>query len=164
MNYKAYTLEEATRRMERYCAYQERCHQEVRKKLREMRMIPVAIDQIIVHLLEHDFLNEQRFAEIFARSKFNQKSWGRLRIKAELKQRDISEYNTKLALRQLEESAYQDRFTHLAQKRWQQLRAETPATKRKKFVNYLQYRGWESQLIFDKLAEFDQTGAKLSSE
>ena len=42
--------------MEHYCAYQERCHKEVYQKLKEMRMIPEAVEQIIMHLLQHDFL------------------------------------------------------------------------------------------------------------
>lgn len=58
---KTYSLDEAKRTLENYCAYQERCHQEVYNKLKTMRMIPEAIDLIIVHLLEHDFLNETRF-------------------------------------------------------------------------------------------------------
>ena len=73
---KTYTLDEAQKRLERYCAYQERCHQDVRRKLTEMRMIPEAQDKIIVHLLDHDFLNEQRFVDAFIRGKF--------RIKKEL--------------------------------------------------------------------------------
>lgn len=87
---KTYTVEEAMRAIERYCAYQERCHQEVNTKLYNMRMIPEAIDNIIVHLLKHDFLNETRFAQTFVRGKFNIKKWGKQRLKLELKKRDIS--------------------------------------------------------------------------
>ena len=66
----SYTIEEAKRKLEHYCAYQERCHKEVVSKLRELQMIPQAIDVILVHLLDHNFLNETRFAETFARGKF----------------------------------------------------------------------------------------------
>ncbi len=76
--------------MERYCAYQDRCHQEVLGKLREMRMIPEAIDKIMGHLIAHGFLNEERFARSFVRGKFRIKKWGRVRITRELKNRDIS--------------------------------------------------------------------------
>ena len=87
---KTYTVQEATRKLERYCAYQERCHQEVRQKLQDMHMIPEAIDVIIVHLLEHNFLNEERFAKTFVRGKFRIKRWGRGRLTYELKKKDIS--------------------------------------------------------------------------
>ena len=88
----SYTLDEAKKKIARYCAYQERCHKEVNDKLREMGMIPAAIDQIISELITNNFLNELRFSEAFARGKFRIKKWGKSRIVSELKQRNISEY------------------------------------------------------------------------
>ena len=79
---KVYTVEEAQKKLEHYCAYQERCHQEVIQKLRQLKMIPSAIDRIIGHLIEHKYLNETRFSHI--------KKWGIERILRELKQRKIS--------------------------------------------------------------------------
>ena len=75
-HYKAYSLEEAKRKLESYCAYQERCHKDVVEKLRGMKMIPEAIDQIATHLIQENYLNEERFARSFARGKFNIKKWG----------------------------------------------------------------------------------------
>jgi len=57
----SYTLDEAKKKIARYCAYQERCHKEVNDKLREMGMIPAAIDQIISELITNNFLNELGF-------------------------------------------------------------------------------------------------------
>ena len=76
-----YTLSEASRKLEYYCTYQDRCHQEVSMKLRQMNMIPEAIDHIMGHLIKQDYLNEERFARNYARGKFNNKHWGRIRIK-----------------------------------------------------------------------------------
>lgn len=152
--HKTYTVEEAKRRLERYCAYQERCHKEVRAKLQEMRMIPEAIDLIVGHLLEHNFLNETRFAQAFARGKFRTKKWGKQRIVRELKLRDISAYNIKMALAEISDTDYNATFHDLAEKRWQQLERETNTTyKKKKFSDYLMYRGWESQWIWEKWAD-----------
>jgi len=83
---KTYTVEEAKRHLERYCAYQDRSHFEVLKKLREMQMIPMVIDAIVLHLIEHNFLNEARFAKSFVRGKFNIKKYGRIKITQGLKQ------------------------------------------------------------------------------
>ena len=73
MNYsrKSYTVNEATKKLERYCMYQERCHLEVITKLQTIGMIPEATDLIITHLIKNDFLNEERFSRSFARGKFN---------------------------------------------------------------------------------------------
>jgi len=152
--YKTYTVEEAQARMERYCSYQERCHKDVQKKLKEMRMIPEAIDQILFHLLQHNFLNETRFSQAFARGKFRIKKWGRNRIIQELKLRDISTINIKLALKELPESSYLETFETLYEKRLQEVSSEKNLQKKKKKIaDYLLYRGWESNMIFDKLSE-----------
>lgn len=152
--HKTYTVEEATQRMERYCAYQERCHKEVHQKLYGMRMIPDAVDQIIHHLLQHNFLNETRFAQAFARGKFRAKKWGRKRIVNELKLREISKYNIQIALKEIPDSEYYLTFETLAKKRLAQLSEEKNLQKkRKKFADYLFYRGWESDLVYGKINE-----------
>ena len=155
--HKTYTVEEATRRLERYCAYQERCHREVHQKLYEMRMIPEAIDQIIHHLLQHNFLNETRFAQAFARGKFRTKKWGRKRIVNELKLRGISKYNVQLALKEIPDAEYYKTFEALAEKRLAQLAGEKNLQKkRKKLADYLFYRGWESELVYGKVSEISK--------
>lgn len=150
-NRKSYTVEEALSRMQAYCAYQERCHKEVRQKLREMNMIPMAQDHIMAKLIEENFLNETRFAKAFARGKFRFKYWGKYRIERELKARDINAYNIKEAFKEISNSDYNTHFHKIADKRLKQLESETNLMKKKqKFISYLQYRGWESHLIFEK--------------
>ena len=151
---KTYTLEEAKRSIERYCAYQERCHQEVSNKLKKMRMIPAAIDEILAHLIQHNFLNEERFAQAFTRGKFRNKKWGKSRIIRELKQRQIGKYNIDQALKELESEDYIGVFDTLSLKRYNQLTSEKDKyRKRKKLAEYLLYRGWESHLVYDKVKE-----------
>ncbi|GGG24073.1 recombinase RecX [Dokdonia pacifica] len=151
---KTYTVEEAKRKLERYCAYQDRCHQEVRKKLVEMRMIPDAIDVIIGHLIEHDFLNEERFAKAFVRGKFNHKSWGKQRLVRELKLRKLSAYTIKTGLLEITDEDYEKVFDALSRKRIQQLSSEKDKyKKRKKLADYLIYRGWEGDLVYQKVKE-----------
>jgi regulatory protein len=151
---KTYTVEEAKRAIERYCVYQERCHKEVKQKLRDMRMIPAAIDEIIAHLITHDFLNESRFAQAYARGKFNYKYWGRQRIERELKFRGIGVFNIKLAMKEIEDAQYFEVFDTLSRKRYNQLTAETDKyRKRKKLADYLLYRGWEAHMVYDKVKE-----------
>ena len=150
---KTFTVEEAKRAIERYCVYQERCHKEIVKKLREHKMIPEAIDHIIVHLIEHNFLNEERFAKAFARGKFNIKKWGILRITRELKFRNISTYNIKSALKEIDEVSYFNSFNELAQKKLESINESNKSKKKKKLADYLLYRGWESHLVYEKVNE-----------
>ncbi|MCB0457919.1 MAG: RecX family transcriptional regulator [Flavobacteriaceae bacterium] len=150
--YKTYTVEEAKTRLESYCAYQERCHKDVENKLKEMRMIPEARNHIIHHLIQHNYLNETRFAQAFARGKFKQKSWGKTRIIRELKLRDISTFNVKIALQEIPENAYLFTFEALVEKRLNQLTSEKNLLKKKKkLADYLLYRGWEANLVWEKV-------------
>ena len=86
---KIYTVDEIKDKMAKYCLYQDRCHWEVEKKLRDFDLIPEAKDEIIFKLLHYGFLNEERFVHNFVRGKVNQKLWGKNRLKQELKLRQI---------------------------------------------------------------------------
>ena len=153
---KAYTISEAITKMEYYCSYRERCHKEVQDKLREMRMIPEAVDQIIAHLINEDYLNEERFARAFARGKHRIKSWGRNRIISELKFRNISKFNIKAALEEIDEIGYENKLHSLAKKRLAQIKDTDCQKRRRKLADYLLYRGWESHLVYEKIRELVQ--------
>lgn len=158
---KSYTLEEARRRMEGYCAYRERCHQEVVAKLKSMGMIPEAVDAIVVHLIGEGFLNEERFAKAFSSGKLHQKGWGKTRIRRELKLREISEYLIGKTLGEIPPEEYDEVFHALSEKRWGQLSGEgDPIKKLRKFSDYLLYRGWEFDRILDKAKEFEKESLK----
>ncbi|WP_100613532.1 regulatory protein RecX [Confluentibacter citreus] len=150
---KTYTLQEATKKLEHYCVYQERSHQEVRQKLMDMYMIPEAIDVIIIHLLEHNFLNEERFAKAFVSGKFNIKKWGKSRLTYELKKKDISKVNIKAAIDGISDEHYIDVFNSLANKKVDLIKESDKWKKKKKFVDYFIRLGWESYLVHDKANE-----------
>ena len=150
---RTYTLEEAKSKLQNYCTYQERCHKEVTKKLKDMHMIPEAIDVIIVHLLEHNFLNEGRFSKTFVRGKLKIKKWGKRRLVLELKKRDISKANINLALTEIDEAEYNQIFNDLAKKHLEYIKEKDKYKKKKKLADYLLYRGWESYLVYDKVNE-----------
>jgi len=153
---KTYTVEEALARLRNYCAYQERCHQEVRRKLVSMRMIPEAIDQIIVALLDHNFLNEERFAKAYVRGKFRIKKWGRRRLTLELKKKEIGIFNINQAISQINELDYLEVFNDLSESRLSFIKESNKLKKRKKLADYLLYRGWESHLVYQRVNELVQ--------
>lgn len=149
----SFTLQEAQKKLEYYCAYQERCHWEVEQKLKDLQMIPEAQEVIISKLIEENYLNESRFAQSFARGKFNIKKWGKQRIVNELKARKISEYNIKLALKEISDEAYQSVFYSLFEKRKKAVSNYSIPIQKKKILAYMVYRGWESHLIYTALNE-----------
>ncbi len=146
----SYTVDEALKKLEYYCSYQERCHKDVEDKLYKMSMIPEAKEKIILHLLEHNFLNEERFSKSFARGKFRIKKWGKHRIVRELKFKGISKYNIDSALKEIPDEDYLDTFNQLSEKKFNSISETNKHKKKKKLIDYLLYRGWETHLIFDK--------------
>jgi len=156
---EALTLKEAQLKLEYYCSYQERCHQEVMQKAGELGMKSHEIAAIVVHLIQHNFLNEERFARSFARGKFRIKSWGKIRIVNELKQRQISAPNIKSALAEISEEEYLDTFNKLAESHWETIRETNTQKKNKKFCDFLLRKGWESNLVYGKMKEMSSTSS-----
>ena len=145
----------AKKKLEHYCAYQERCHDEVIQKLRNMALNSDEIDEVVVYLIENNFLNEERFACSFARGKFRIKKWGKIRIVNELKFRTISQYNINQALNEIDEEEYLSTFDSLSELTWNTISEKNKLKKRKKFCDYLLRKGWESNMIYEKVKEFE---------
>lgn len=146
------TVFEIREKMARYCAYQDRCHWEAENKLSEFNLIPEAKDEILLYLIEHKFLNEERFAKSFARGKFHQKNWGKIKIRLELKKRKIPPKLIESALSEIDENDYLETLKNLFEKKKKSLKPETESLKKKaKIRNYLIQKGYESELITEVL-------------
>jgi regulatory protein len=152
---EVYSIKDATNKIEHYCAYQERCHEEVVSKLRSMKLDSEEIDEIIAHLIGSNFLNESRFACSFARGKHRIKHWGKIRIVNELKFRKITTYNINLALKEITAEEYATTFQSLAERQWEIIGETNALKKRNKFCDYLLRRGFESDLIYKKIKELE---------
>ncbi|HEY4618344.1 MAG TPA: regulatory protein RecX [Flavobacterium sp.] len=150
-----FSIKDAINKIEHYCAYQERCHTEVEQKLRTMKMDSEEISHIISHLIKDNFLNESRFACSFARGKHRIKNWGKIRIVNELKFRNITTYNINLALKEISQQEYTETFHRLAEKHWLSIQEANTTKKRKKFCDYILRRGFESNLVYEKLRELE---------
>jgi len=150
------TIKEAIQKLEHFCAYQERCHTEVISKLYDLKMTSDEMDAVIVHLIQENFLNETRFACSFARGKHRIKYWGKIRITNELKIRQISSTNITLALKEISAEEYENTFEQLSERCWNTIQEKNSLKKRKKFCDYLLRRGYESNLVYEKLKELEQ--------
>ncbi|WP_264553055.1 regulatory protein RecX [Flavobacterium sp. N2038] len=150
------TPKEALQKLEHFCAYQERCHDEVVSKLYSLKMTSDEIDLIVVQLIEGNFLNETRFACSFARGKHRIKFWGKIRITNELKMRNISSTNINLALKEISYEEYLETLDQLSERCWNSIIEKNTLKKRKKFCDYLLRRGYESNLVYDKVKEMEQ--------
>lgn len=149
------SVKEAIHKIEHFCAYQERCHDEVVQKLRAMKMDSNEIDEILAHLINENYLNESRFACSFARGKHRIKFWGKVRIVNELKFRNISTYNINLALKEITAEEYEVNFYALAERNWHSIKESNGLKKRKKCCDFLLRKGYESNLVYEKVKELE---------
>ena len=150
-----FSVKEAIIKIEHYCAYQERCHEEVIQKLRSMKMDADEIDTIIVHLISENFLNEERFACSFARGKHRIKHWGKIRITNELNAKKISKTLINIALKEISTEEYLSTFHTLAERNWESILETNNLKKRKKCCDYLLRKGFESNLVYEKVKELE---------
>lgn len=144
---RSLTKEQALQKLKHYCGYQERCHSEVREKLFQLGVRRSDHDEIIAALIEEDYLNEERFAIAFTRGKFRMNQWGRVKIKAALKQKKISDYCINKALKQIDEKEYLQLLKKLAEKRYASLKSEQWLVRKKKTIDYLLQKGFEGELV-----------------
>lgn len=142
------TKEQAHQKAKHYCAYQERCHSEVKEKLYGFGLRKPEVEELLSKLIEEDYLNEERFAVQFAGGRFRMKQWGRVKIKYELKQKQVSEYIIRKALKTIDEDDYQSTLQKLFEQKQQQLSSEKNIfIKKRKLQDYLLQKGYELQLI-----------------
>jgi len=146
----------ALQKLRRYCAYQDRCHQEVRSKLISIKVYGDDLEEIISELIREDFLNEERFARSYARGKFRLKSWGRNKIKQQLKVRRISEYCMKKAMEEIDETAYTETLKAILEKQMLKHDNLKFLVARDKAIQYSISRGYETGLVYDIAREIKE--------
>lgn len=153
---KHISTKEAIKKLENYCAYQDRCHNEVITKLYNLNIPSNEHDGIIVYLIENKFLNEERFARSFARGKHRISAWGKNRIISELKLRKISSTLIKLALKEITDDLYYETFERISNLKWESLKDTDIEKKKAKLHAYLYRKGYESDIIYDKIKELSK--------
>ena len=148
MQAQNFTPQQALPKIKQYCAYQERCHSEVKEKLYSFGLYKKDVDQLMAHLIEENYLNEERFAIQYAGGKFRMNQWGRVKIKHALRQKQVSDYSIKKALKQISEADYKKTFQKLGAEKLKTLKSETNVfSKKRKLQDYLLQKGYEGELI-----------------
>jgi regulatory protein len=139
---------QALPKLKQYCAYQERCHSEAKEKLYSYSVYNNDAEDIVSKLIEEDYLNEERFAIHFAGGRFRIKQWGKVKIKYELKQKQVSEYCIKKALKAIDTDEYEKLLQKLSEQKLKTLKSEKNIfIKKRKLQDFLLQRGFENDLV-----------------
>ncbi|MBS1736556.1 MAG: RecX family transcriptional regulator [Bacteroidetes bacterium] len=151
------TPNQALEKIKGYCAYQERCHSDVINKLYSFGLNKNEVAEITAQLVSENYLNEQRFAIMFAGGKFRMKHWGKNKIIYELKQKQVSDYCIKKALTTIDFNEYETTFQKLAAQKLKTLKSEKNIfIKKKKLQTYLLSKGYESKEIYNLLNQLNK--------
>ena len=142
---------EILQKLARYCAYQERCVQELEQKMKTFEVSLSDYPEYLSWLRENNYLNEARFVEIFVRSKFNQKSWGRTKINYELRKRGISASLLASAWDGIDDADYMEKARALLKKKKDEIKTGTSPQRYQKCYNFGLSKGYESSLVRELL-------------
>ena len=150
---KVLTKEQAYQKLRHYCAYQDRCHSEVKTKAYSFGLRKTEVEELTSKLIEEGCLNEERFAKLFAGGKFRSKQWGRIKIKSELKQKQVSDYCISAALGEIDLTNYKETLHKLAEKKWNSIKGAgvNHFVKISKTRDYLLMKGYESTLVAQEI-------------
>jgi regulatory protein len=148
---KRLTVEQARQKALRYCAYQERCHQEVKSKLYEYGLSSSDADELLSYLITEGFLNEERFAKLFAGGKFRIKHWGRIKITHALEAKGISKKCIQIGLREIEEADYQRALEKLIAEKLHSAEGDDRFVLRNKIAQSMILKGFEPELVWKTL-------------
>ena len=148
-----YPTVEALSRLKAWCDRQERCHQEVRDKLKSWGYFSHDAEQFIAQLIEDNYLNEERFARAYVSGKYRIKKWGRRKIIAELCKKNISNYCIKVGLKEIDEEEYLQNLTSLITKKNIQWKRLDAFARKGKVARFCINKGYEPEMVWRILEE-----------
>ena len=148
---KVYTIQIAVERLKDYCALQDKCQWDVIQKMKEWGLLKISQNHILNLLIEEKFIDEERYSRAFCRGKFRIKKWGKIKITSELKKKYISEVCITKGLKEIKDSEYNKELDKQYQKKQATIKEKNHFIKKKKIATYLINKGYESNLVWDKI-------------
>ena len=130
-----------------YCAYQDRCTQEVRTKLATFDMPDSEKKKMLKLLVDEGYLDDERYASTFVRSKIHLKKWGVNKIKMSLKIKGISDEIISNALSEIDPEIYKDELIKVLKAK--KINESDPYKKKAKLAQYAMQKGYEPNLVWD---------------
>ena len=150
-NQKNILVEEILNKMKKYCALQERCVSDVKKKIDKFLVSKNDKIQIINSLTIERYIDEERFAISYCQGKFNTKKWGKQKIKNELIKKTISRENIETAINSISKTDYIKSLNNLIDFKIKFIKDKDVFKRNGKLARFLLQRGYEFDIIWDQI-------------
>ena len=151
-----YDIKNLIEQLKSYCAIQERCSNDIVTKMKSWRITNKNQNKILEILIQEDFLNDKRYSKSFCRGKFRIKKWGKIKIVNELKRKNINPTTIISSLNEISDMDYSKELDTQFNKKKQSITTLNYYEKKKKIANYLIGKGYESNLVWEKLRELKE--------
>ena len=139
-------------KMARWCAYQERCEKEVKLKLSAFDAGDAVNLKILETLKQQNFYSDERYCRSFVRGKFHHLAWGRVKVKLELRQKEIPVGMIDQVIRdEITPQEYESAISKLIEKKRKTIRGKSDQEIRLKITRYLVQKGFEASATISAL-------------
>ena len=142
-------------KLQRYCAYRERCSSEVLQKMYQINVPEKWRSALIEELEALGYIDDARYASLFVRSKFNQNKWGKLKIKSGLIGKRVPLQIIETVLNEIDDEQYIGTLNKLLVGKFKTLPAMGKFKTKEKLIAYTSQREYEINLIYDALKEVE---------
>ena len=143
-------LNKTINKLEKYCSFSEKCKSDIIKKLYNWN-IHKNQNEIINHLIQHNYINEKRYALSYSMGKFNSRKWGKIKISNHLKKKGIKEKDINESIKKISEAKYLNVLSNLIIQKSQEIKEIDIFKKKSKIARYLYQKGFESNLIWNQI-------------
>ena len=137
-------------KLERYCSFSEKCKSDIKKKLYDWKIFNNH-NEIINHLIDNNFINEERYALEYCRGKFNSRSWGKIKISNHLNQKGIDKNIILKSFSEINDIDYMNRISDLILKKSEAIKEKDIFKRKLKIANFLYQKGYETELIWQQI-------------
>lgn len=146
---KVYTEQQGKQEAMVYCSKEERTQKDVFEKLLKWGLTAEEADNVLASLISDNFINEERYARLYAKSKFHQNKWGKTKIRFYLSQKGLSKKCIEKGLEEIDDKEYYEICLLLAKQKFNSLsgNGDLLPIKRKKAVIFLNGKGFEFDII-----------------
>lgn len=143
----AVSFEKALKRLQNLCARQEKCTWDIMLKLKLWGVKNEEVQKIVSMLVDEGFVDDRRYASMFAREKSQLNKWGSIKIASALRAKKIDESIIKEALLELQPKFDSATLENIITAKAKQVKAKSPSDLRAKLVRFGLSRGFELEHV-----------------